>query len=138
MDLHADAINALSVTRDNELEITSVRQLRILEDAARQIVSMRLDDVKINDAAAWMLERAAAARRWAWVNPPVAVALGILAVLIGVGSAVLGAAMGNLVPAVLGAVAGSALLGMVVLRHRRESWRIRAEQVAPMIMRPGL
>jgi hypothetical protein len=138
MNLQAEAIGALSVTRDNELEITSVRQLIILEDAARRIMSMRLDDRKVNDTAAWMLERVAIARRWTWVNPLAAVLLGIVAAIVGLGAAVLGWADDNIVLAVLGAIVGSALLAGVVLKYRRENWRIRAEQIAPMIIRPGL
>jgi hypothetical protein len=136
--LHTDAIQALSLTRDNQAEITSVRQLRTLEDAARRILSMRLDDPSINDAAAAMLEQAVWARRWRWVNAPVAAAMAIVAVLMGIGAAALGGAGDNVVLAVLGGVLGSALLCVVVLRYRRENWRIRAEEIAPMIFRPGI
>jgi hypothetical protein len=136
--LHADAIQSLSVTRNNEAEITSVRQLRTLEEAARQILSMRLDDPAINDAAAAMLEQAAWARRWRWVNVPAAAAMAIVAALLGIGAAALGGTGDNIVLAVLGGVLGSALLCVAVLRYRRENWRIRAEEIAPMIFRPGV
>lgn len=137
-NLHAEAIGALSVTRDNEVEITSIRQLRIVEDAARRILSLRLDDRSVNAAAESLLERVAVAKRWTWVDQPAAAGLAIVALLLGVGAAVLGGNGGNIVLTVLGGLVGSALLGVVVLRYRRENWRIRAEQIAPMIWRPGV
>jgi hypothetical protein len=137
-DLHAEAMRAMSVTRDNETVVTSERQLRILEDTARRIMSMRLDDEPINGAAASMLEHAAIARRWTWVNPLAAAVLAVVGVAVGVGAAVLGGTSDNMVLAVIGGLLGSALLGVVVLRYRRENWRIKAEKIAPMIWRPGL
>jgi hypothetical protein len=131
-------MRAMSVTRDNEAVITSQRQLRILEDTARRIMSMRLVDEPINDAAASMLERVATARRWTWVNPLAATALAVLGVAVSIGAAVLGGTSDNIVLAVIGGLIGSALVGVVVLRYRREHWRIEAEKIAPMIWRPGL
>jgi hypothetical protein len=137
-DLHAEAMRAMSVTRDNETVITSQRQVRILEDTARRIMSMQLVDEPINDAAASMLERVALARRWTWVNPLAATVLAVVGVAVSVGAAVLGGTSDNIVLAVIGGLIGSALVGVVVLRYRRENWRIKAEKIAPMIWRPGL
>lgn len=136
--MHAEAMRSLSVTRNNEVEITSDRQVRIVADAARNILSMRLDDRALDAAAEELLERATVAGRWTWVNQPAAAGLGFVALLLGVGAAVLGATGDNIVLTVLGGLVGSALLGVVVLRYRRENWRIRAEQIAPMIYRPGV
>jgi hypothetical protein len=136
--IHDEAIAALSVTRDNEAEITSVRQLHILEDAGRRILSMHLDDQSVNDAARTMLDRATAARQWTWVDLPAATTLTAVALLMGIGAAVAGGAGGNIVLAIIGGIASSALLGIVVLRYRRENWRIRAEQIAPMIWQHGV
>lgn len=137
-NMRAEAMASLSVTRDGNVEITSARQVNVLEDAGRRILAMRLDDPSINAAAASMLDRAAAARHWTWVNQPTAVALAVVAVLAGVGTAVLGGTSGNIAVAAVGAIVGGALLGVAVLRYRREIWRIRAEQIAPMISRPGI
>lgn len=138
MAIRDEAFAALSVTRDNDVEITSVRQLRIIEDAARRILAMRLDDEYVNDLARSMLDRVAFARRWTWVDLPAAVGLTVVALAVGIGAAALGGAGGNVVLAVLGGILGSLLLGIVVLRFRRENWRIRAERVAPMIWHHGV
>jgi hypothetical protein len=138
MDIRAEAFAALSVTRDNQVEITSVRQLRVLEEAAKRILEMRLEDETVNDLARSMLDRVAFARRWTWVDVPVAAALAVVALATGVGAAVLGGTGGNIVLAVIGGIVGSALLGIVVIRYRRENWRTRAERIAPMIWHHGV
>lgn len=138
LDIREEAFAALSVTRDNDVEITSVRQLRILEDAAQRILAMRLEDETINDLARSMLDRVAFARRWTWVELPAATALTVVALAAGIGAAVLGGTGGNIILAVIGGIVGSVLLGIVVLRYRRENWRIRAERIAPMIWHHGV
>lgn len=137
-DLRDDALAALSVTRNNQLEITSTRQLLVLEKAAWRILSMRVDDPSVNDSARQMLARVASARRWTWVDLPVVTLLAGLAVVIGIGSAVFAGTGGNIVLAVVGCLVSSGLLSVVVLRYRRQNWRVRAEQIAPMIWRPGI
>jgi uncharacterized protein YcfJ len=136
--IREDAFAALSVTRDKDVEITSVRQLHVLEDAAHRILAMRLEDETVNDLARSMLDRVAFARRATWVDVPAAAGLAAVALTTGVGGAVLGGTGGNVVLAVVGAIVGSALLGIVVLRYRRENWRIRAERIAPMIWHHGV
>lgn len=138
LKIRDDAFAALSVTRDNDVEITSADQLRVLEDAARRILAMRLEDETVNDLARSMLDRVAFARRWTWVDVPAATTLTVLALTTGVGAAVFGGTGGNIVLAVIGGIIGSALLGIVVLRYRRENWRIRAERIAPMIWHHGV
>lgn len=137
-NIHENAMAALSVTRDEELEITSTRQLAAIEDAGRRILAMGLPDERMNAAARALLERAGAARRWTWVDVPAAAALTFLALAVGVSMALLGGAGGNIVLAALGGLLGSALVAIVVLRYRRENWRIRAERIAPVIWRPGI
>lgn len=137
-DIHDEALTALSVTRNNHVEITSARQLRVLETAAWKILSMRVDDQSVNDSAHQLLARVASARRWTWVDPLMVASLTVLALLVGVGAAVLAGTGGNIVLAVIGGVLGSALLAVVVLRYRRQNWRIRAEQIAPMIWQHGI
>ncbi|GAB1516659.1 hypothetical protein [Actinophytocola sp. KF-1] len=138
MDIRAEAFAALSVTHDDHVEITSARQLRIVEDAAHRILAMGLADETVNDLARSMLDRVAHAKRWTWVDVPVATALAIVALTVGIGAAVLGGTDGNMVLAVVGGITGSVLLAIVVLRHRREYWRIRAEQIAPKIRHHGV
>jgi hypothetical protein len=137
-EIHDDALRALSVTRNNEIEITSAHQLRVLEEAAWKILSMHIDDRSVNDSANSLLARVASARQWTWVDPVVATALTIVALLTGMGTAVLAGSSGNVVLAILGGICSSVLLSVVVLRYRRQNWRIRAERIAPMIWRPGV
>lgn len=136
--IHDEALTALSLTRNNEGEITSTRQLRILEDAAWKILSMHIDDRSVNDSAQRLLARVAVARQWTWVDPVVVTGLTILALLAGIGTAVLAGTGGNIILAVVGGVLSSVLLSVVVLRYRRQNWRIRAEQIAPMIWQHGV
>lgn len=95
---------------------------------------MRLPDEQINNAARALRDRATFAARWTWVNTHAAVGLAVLAVLVGISTAV----SGGIILAVIGGVASSGLLTFVILKYRRENWRIRAEQIAPMILRPGV
>lgn len=136
-EIHDKALAALSVTRNNEIEITSSRQLDIVEDAARRILSLRVDDRSLDDAAYSMLARVAAARRWTWVDPHIAVGLTGLALVLGVGSATFAGIGDNVALAVIGGVVSSLLLCVVVLRYRRQNWRVRAEHIAPMIWQHG-
>lgn len=138
LDIRAEAFAALSVTHDDHTEITSARQLRTFEDAARRILAMRLDDEAANDLARSMLDRVAFAKRWTWVDVPVAATVAAVALAVGIGAAVFGGASGNVVLAAVGGIAGSVLLAIVVLRYRRENWRVRAERIAPMIRHHGV
>lgn len=136
--LHAEAVAARSVTRDGDLEITSARQLRICAYAAERILALRLDDDELNTAAAALLDKVRAARRWIWVREVPAALLLVLAVVIGLGAAVAGGLGHNLVLVVTGIAVSSLMLFLTVLRYRRESWRIRADRIAPMIWKPGV
>jgi hypothetical protein len=136
--LRADAVSAMSVTRDQEIEITSARQLQIWEEAATRILALDADDAELNAEATAMLEQARTARRWSWINQLAATLLAALAVAIGVGSAILGGLTSNLTIGIAGTIVGSALLATVVLMYRRENWRIRADRIAPLIWKPGV
>lgn len=136
--LHAEAVAARSMTREGTLEITSRRQLRICEDAAHRILALRIDDEELNRAAAALLDEVRAGRRWTWTNEAAAAALLVLAVTIGVGTAVIGGLGDNIALVVIGALVSSVMLGLTVLRYRRENWRMRTDKVAPMIWKPGL
>lgn len=136
--LHDEAILARSVTRDQTLEITSARQLRICEYAARRILSLEIDDEELNSSAMAMLNEIRAGRRWIWVNRASAITLSVLAMAVGIVAAVIGGLAENIALAAVGAVISSMMLGAIVLRFRRENWRIRADRVAPMIWKPGV
>jgi hypothetical protein len=85
-----------------------------------------------------MLTRVAFARRWTWVDPLAAMLSASAALLIGIGAAVLAGTGGDVILGVVGCMASSALLSVVVLRYRRQNWRVRAERIAPMIWRHGV
>lgn len=136
--LRAEATSAMSLSRDQTVEIMSARQLEIWENTARRILALAAGDAELTAEAEEMLTRVRDARRWVWINQSQAVLLGFLAVIIGVGAAVFGGLAGNIGIAVVGALAGSALLAVVIIRHRLESWRIRARRIAPMIWKAGV
>src|SRR5438309_9944144 len=78
-DLRAEADSALSVTRDDTLELTSVRQLGICEDAARRLLELRTGDTELDAAAEATREKVRAARRWIWVSQRAAILLAMVA-----------------------------------------------------------
>lgn len=136
--LYAALVSSLSLTRDQTLEITSAAQAELAEQVARRILDLAVDDEALRRDANALLERTAHGRRWTWESPSAATVAVALAVIVGVAAGVLGGLTGNLVVIIAGAALSSLLVAVVVLRFRRQNWRIHAEQVAPMIWRPGI
>ncbi|GAA1993930.1 hypothetical protein [Amycolatopsis minnesotensis] len=134
--LVALAWDVRSLTREQRPVITSANQLRVCEHAATRILQLQVDDDQLNAAARELLAEVSAGRGWTWAHQARAAGLGLLAVLGGLLVAVL-AALGESIPLVVAAaVVSSVALGVVVLAHRRERWRVEAERVAPLIWVP--
>jgi hypothetical protein len=136
--LYAVAVASLSVTRDQTLEITSAQQLALAERVGRRILDLGVDDDKLRRDASALLDRVGNGRRWTWESRSAAIAGVVLAVVAGLAAAVLGGLTGNLVVIIGGATLSSLLVAGIVLRGRRQNWRIHAERVAPLIWRPGI
>lgn len=127
-----------SRTADDVLVITSEAQLRICEDAGRRILAMRTGDTELERGAEQLLSEVAAGRRWTWSPEGIAVSLAVLIVALGLITVVAGGLLDNVVLVFVGVVCGSALLYAVVHHFRRQTWRRRAGEMAPHIVKPGV
>lgn len=127
-----------SRTADDVLVITSEAQLRICEDAGRRILALETGDTELERGADHLLSEVAAGRRWVWSPEGIAVSLAVLIVALGLITVVAGGLLDNLVLVFAGVVAGAALLFVVVHRFRRQTWRRRATEMAPHIVRQGV
>jgi Flp pilus assembly protein TadB len=77
-------------------------------------------------------------RRWTWAPEGIAVSLAVLTVALGLITVVAGGLMGNPLLVVVGVLAGALLLFLIVWRFRRQTWRRRADEMAPDITRLGV
>lgn len=136
--LYAAVTASMSLTRDQTLEITSARQAVLAEQVTQRILELNVDDGTLRRDAQALHERARDGRQWTWERQDLAIAAVVLVVTAGVAAAVYGGLAGNVIVVIAGAVLSSTLLAMIVLRYRRQNWRIRAERVAPLISRPGV
>lgn len=127
-----------SRTADDVLVITSDAQLRICEDAGRRILAMETGDMELERGADQMLSEVAAGKRWTWSPEGIAVSLAVLIVAFGLITVVAGGLLDNVVLVFSGVVVGAALLYAVVFRFRRQTWRRRADEMAPHIVKPGV
>lgn len=125
-------------TEDDTLVIASEQQLLICEQAAERILSLRVGDDELDRGAEQLLKEVALGRRWTWSPEGIAVSLAILTVALGLITVVAGGLIGNPILVVVGTVAGAALLFAIVFRFRRQTWRRRADDMAPQITKPGV
>jgi tetratricopeptide (TPR) repeat protein len=127
-----------SRTADDVLVITSEEQLRICEDAGRRILALATGDDELERGAEHLLAEVAAGKRWTWSPEGIAVSLAVLTVALGLITVVAGGLLDNVVLVFAGAVIGSALLYALVYRFRRQTWRRRADEMGPHIVKPGI
>lgn len=126
-----------SQTRDEVLVITSERQLRVCERAARRILELGVADEELVRGARRLLAEVMAGRRWSWVPEGIAVSMAVLVISLGMTMVVAGGALASPGLVVAGVLLGSVLLYLIVLRFRRQAWQLRAESLAPSITKPG-
>lgn len=119
---------ARSMTTDGTLFVATERQLDTCEQAAQRIVQLEPADPEIRAAAEQLLEEIAADRTWRWDRGPVAGTLVVLIALAGAAAAAVGGLIGN-IPLMVSAAIGAPLLVWVVLRFRRQAWRLRADRL---------
>jgi tetratricopeptide (TPR) repeat protein len=127
-----------SRTAEDVLVITSEQQLRICEDAGNRIRTLDTGDVELERGAEQLLVEVAAGRRWTWSPEGIAVSLAVLTIALGLITVVAGGLLDNIVLVFVGVVIGGALLYAIVHRFRRQTWRRRADEMAPHIARPGV
>lgn len=127
-----------SRTADDVLVITSEEQLRICEDAGLRIRRLATGDDELERGAEQLLAEVAAGRRWTWSPEGIAVSLAVLTVALGLITVVAGGLLDNVVLVFVGIAIGAALLYSIVHRFRRQTWRRRADEMAPHIAKPGV
>jgi tetratricopeptide (TPR) repeat protein len=127
-----------SRTSEDMLVITSEQQLRICEDAARRILTLRTGDDELERGAEHLLTEVNMGRRWTWSPEGIAVSLAVLTVALGLITVVAGGLLDNVVLVFVGIVAGAALLYAIVHRFRRQTWRRRADEMAHHIIKYGV
>ena len=76
--------------------------------------------------------------RWTWEDKAVAYTLAACVVAIGLALVLVGGLVANIPLIVIAALLSSAALAGTVLRFRRQTWRIAARQVQPLIDRAGI
>ncbi|SDC51024.1 tetratricopeptide repeat protein [Actinokineospora iranica] len=112
---------------DETLVFTSEGQLALCEHAARRILELDVDDRELRRGAERLLAEVRSGRRWHWRPEGIAVSLAVLAVSFGLTLVAIGGVTGSVPLVIAGIVVGSALLYLIVVRFRRQSWRARAE-----------
>ncbi|TDV53984.1 hypothetical protein [Actinophytocola oryzae] len=125
-------------TADDTLVITSETQLRVCEDAGRRILALEPGDEELRKGAERLLAEVAAGRRWTWSPEGIAVSLAVLTVALGMITVVAGGLLSNVLVVLVGVLAGAVLLYAIVSRFRRQTWRRRAAELAPDIVRRGV
>ncbi|UQS27281.1 hypothetical protein L1857_33020 [Amycolatopsis thermalba] len=134
--LEALTVSARSVTREGMPVVTSARQRDLCAWAARRILELNVPDARLTTGAQGLLAELEAGRRWVWLGQGQFAVAAVVA--LGLAAVVLGGLTGVIAVVVAGAVVSSALLAVLVLRFRRERWRVEAERLAPVIWRPGI
>lgn len=123
------ADQARTRTGDDVLVFTSAEQVRACADAARRILELDVADPELRRSAERLLDEVAEARRWRWQPEGIAVSLAVLAASLGLILVAVGGLTGSAPLVALGVVVGSALLWGIVVRFRRQTWRVRAERL---------
>jgi hypothetical protein len=127
-----------SQTRDEVLVITSDRQLQVCQHAAVRILSLEVDDDELVRGANRLLAEVSAGRRWTWAPEGLAASLAVFTLLLGLTMVVAGGVMSSAGLVLAGVLLGGILLFLIVLRFRQQNWRQHAEDMAPLIAKPGL
>jgi len=139
--LYRRAIEACSLTSAQELVMTSRRQREVCGEAARRILELQTGpdaDGGLVDAARALLAKVDAGARWVWHPRDAAAWVAAVVVAGGLGLVAWSMSEQSLPLAGLAAIVSSAVLAVVVLRFRRELWRIEAERVNQIIQRHGI
>jgi tetratricopeptide (TPR) repeat protein len=124
------ADQARTRTGEDVLVFTSAEQVAECERAAKRIIDLDVGDAELRRGAQRLMVEVASARRWRWEPEGIAVSLAVLAVSLGFLLVAMGGLAGNVGLVAVGVLAGGALLALIVLRFRRQNWRVLAEQRA--------
>lgn len=117
-------------TGEDVLVFTSAEQVAVCERAARRMLALDVADPELRRGARRLLDEVDTARRWRWEPEGIAVSLAVLAASLGFLMVAMGGLAGNVALVVAGVLVGGALLAAIVLRFRRQNWRLLAERYA--------
>lgn len=136
--LYRRASEARSVTRDHRPILTTSRQRELCREAGRRILDLRVNDAELEMSARELLATVENGDRWVW-QPAGPAALSAAAFFLGgLGLVLLSMASGSIPLAAASALLSSVLLAVVILRCRRQQWRVDAEQKYPLIQFHGI
>jgi hypothetical protein len=129
---------SLAVTVYQVHVIASERQRELCREAATRILELAPWDQELKAFATNLLDEVDRGGRWTWENKAVAYTLAACVVAIGLALVLVGGLVANIPLIVIAALLSSAALAGTVLRFRRQTWRIAARQVQPLIDRSGI
>jgi hypothetical protein len=118
--------------------ITSERQRELCREAATRILELAPWDAELTAFATNLLDEVDRGGRWTWEKKAVAYTVAACVVAVGLALVLVGGLVGNIPLIVVAALLSSAALAATVLRFRRETWRIAARQVQPLVERSGI
>jgi hypothetical protein len=135
--LAARTVVARCVTRDGALVILERNQRTVCERSARQILELNTGDAEVERFAADLLDHVREGEVWQWSSELSALPAVLVVLAFSVLPVVVGALL-HLVPlVVLGVLAGTAAVYVVVLANRRQRWQVDARAVRPLVWRFG-
>ncbi|SDX77337.1 hypothetical protein SAMN05421504_103794 [Amycolatopsis xylanica] len=136
--LYAQACAACSVTRDGKLVMTTQAQRDTCGRAAWRVLELQVADPALVQAATELQREVREGDDWIWHPRGTGTLLTAVVVLAGLALVSIMVRADDFVLAGVAAALSSALLAFVVLRFRRQSWRIRAEQAQTSIWEHGI
>ncbi|MFI5732686.1 hypothetical protein ACIA49_21385 [Kribbella sp. NPDC051587] len=129
---------SLAITVYEVRLIASEQQRAMCREAATRILELAPWDDELRTFANGLAAEVESGGQWVWQNKPMAIALAVCAVVVGLGLVVTGGLTGDVVIIVVAGVLSSAALAGIVLGFRRQSWQIAARAAAPVIQYAGI
>jgi hypothetical protein len=129
---------SLAITVYEVRLIASEQQRAMCREAATRILELAPWDDELRTFANGLAAEVDSGGQWVWQNKPMAIALAVCAVVVGLGLVVTGGLTGDVVIIVVAGVLSSAALAGIVLGFRRQNWQIAARAAAPVIQYAGI
>lgn len=129
---------SLAVTVYQVRVITSERQRQLGREAAARILELAPWDGELRSFATSLSDEIDRGGRWTWENKTVAYTLAACVAVLGLALVTAGGLVRSIPLIAVAAVLSSAGLACVVLRFRREAWRITAREAQPFIEYAGI
>jgi hypothetical protein len=129
---------SLAITVYEVRVIASEQQRQLSREAAARILELAPWDGDLRSFATNLSAEVDRGGRWIWESKSIAYTLALCVAVLGLALVVVGGLTRN-IPLIAGAaVLSSAGLACIVLRFRREAWRITAREAEPFIEHAGI